>query len=114
MERRPKPSPFYYPILYVGAVFFLRCTPTFVSPARQTSTSPLPLSLAASFSRTNHPSFVWVAATWRHWVGFRDDREKAHLGEENSALKLRLEGQRRAIHELEHQAYTLREEARVQ
>lgn len=41
------------------------------------------------------------------------DERKAHLGEEISALKLRLEGQRRAIHELEHQAYTLREEARA-
>lgn len=74
---------------------------------------PVPFSLAASFSRTNHASFVWVTATRCRWVGLRDDRGKAHLGEENSALKLRLEGQRRTIHELEHQAYTLREEARV-
>lgn len=39
--------------------------------------------------------------------------EKAHLEEENAALKLRLEGLRRAIHELEHQANTLREDARI-
>lgn len=38
---------------------------------------------------------------------------KAHLEEENGALKLRLEGQRRTIHELEHQANTLREDARI-
>ncbi|CAM9489734.1 unnamed protein product [Laminaria digitata] len=43
----------------------------------------------------------------------KEQQRQAHVGEENSALKLRLEGQRRAIHELEHQAYTLREEARV-
>lgn len=39
--------------------------------------------------------------------------EQAHLEEENAALKLRLEGLRRAIHELEHQANTLREDARM-
>lgn len=39
--------------------------------------------------------------------------EKAHLEDENAALKLRLEGQRRAIHELEHQANILREDARL-
>lgn len=40
-------------------------------------------------------------------------RVQAQLDEENSALKLRLEGQRRAIHELEHQAYTLRDDVRL-
>ncbi|CAM9172104.1 unnamed protein product, partial [Ascophyllum nodosum] len=39
--------------------------------------------------------------------------KQAQLEEENSAMRLRLEGQRRAIHELEHQAYTLKEEAQT-
>ncbi|CAM9313559.1 unnamed protein product, partial [Sphacelaria rigidula] len=39
-------------------------------------------------------------------------QRQAQLKEENAALKLRLEGQRRAIHELEHQAHSLRETAR--
>lgn len=38
---------------------------------------------------------------------------KTHLEDENAALKLRLEGQRRAIHELEYQANTLREDTRL-
>lgn len=110
-DTNPPPSVLLY---YTLVLFFSSAVqPHSSRPPARLAPTPLPLSLIASFSRTNHPSSVWVAATRRRWVGFRDDRKKAHLGEENSALKLRLEGQRRAIHELEHQAYTLREEARV-
>ncbi|CAM9136348.1 unnamed protein product [Ectocarpus sp. 13 AM-2016] len=45
--------------------------------------------------------------------GQKQMQRQAHLEEENAALKLRLEGLRRAIHELEHQANTLREDARI-
>ncbi|CAM9264054.1 unnamed protein product [Scytosiphon promiscuus] len=45
--------------------------------------------------------------------GQKQMQRQAHLEEENSALKLRLEGQRRTIHELEYRANTLREEARI-
>eukprot|EP00903_Cladosiphon_okamuranus_P015272 g14113.t1 len=45
--------------------------------------------------------------------GQKQMQRQAHLEDENAALRLRLEGQRRAIHELEHQANTLREDARV-
>ncbi|CAM9128296.1 unnamed protein product, partial [Hapterophycus canaliculatus] len=45
--------------------------------------------------------------------GQKQMQRQAHLEEENAALKLRLEGQRRTIHELEHQANTLRERARI-
>ncbi|CBJ30654.1 expressed unknown protein [Ectocarpus siliculosus] len=45
--------------------------------------------------------------------GQKQMQRQAHLEEENAALKLRLEGLRRAIHELEHQANTLRDDARI-
>ncbi|CAM9247399.1 unnamed protein product [Discosporangium mesarthrocarpum] len=43
----------------------------------------------------------------------RQNRIQRQLEEENQGLRLRMEGQRRAIHELEHQAQTLREEVRL-
>lgn len=59
----------------------------------------------------------WPHAFAAHGLTRPDKRErsmeKAHLEDENAALKLRLEGQRRAIHELEHQANILREDARL-
>ncbi len=114
----------------------LRCVPRvstsacFSNPLVVLDVVPLPLpTKQAPPALSSHLRIFlrWPPATATGWllvfggmaylvacpISLDDYWGKAHLEEENAALKLRLEGQRRAIHELEHQANTLREDARI-